>query len=119
VSSYCTHRGDSDSRSLIAGYYSGWPIDASDYATSPGSNAHPGTALSSVNGYHIYDTFSLQNLSNISKTGHTGLRWAISGGQPTGSNKITANSYDDGSNQPYLTVNYTLPRRPTLIVVSQ
>ncbi|HSB13618.1 MAG TPA: hypothetical protein VLE22_04115 [Bryobacteraceae bacterium] len=48
-----------------------------------------------------------------------GLRWTIGEGQPTGSVKITANPYDDGNKQSYLRVNYTLPGRSTLIVVSQ
>lgn len=117
---YATTLQDTDDRNFQCEYYTGWPIGTEDYTTSPGNDAHSGTPLDSLT-LNIYNSFSLSNLGSISKTGYTGFRCSISGGQPTGLNHALFAAYDGGSNLPWLQITYTMPgaAAPRIIVVME
>jgi hypothetical protein len=75
-----------DSRSLQLEWYdySNWPLTTDDYLQDTTGDA--GTfALSTLGQYNDLD---LATLTGISKTGYTGMRLHITGGQPTGANFI-------------------------------
>lgn len=85
----------------------------SDLSITAQTNAHAGTALSSLTAF-TYATFALVNGNPyISRTGYTYLRGHIDGGIPTGVNDIEF--YDEnwgtGATYPQLTVNYGLRTR--------
>jgi len=111
----------SDNRSLVAGWYSAanWPIDASDWTLADDNSAVAGVPLSVVK---LGDNdFQLQGLSNISTTGMTGLRLAISGAAvpPTGENGVNVASFENGSAPPArLIINYTVPQSLTVPVAA-
>ncbi|MFY9586947.1 MAG: PA14 domain-containing protein [Actinomycetota bacterium] len=91
-------------RYLTADWYSAWPIDAADWTATAQTSASgsPGWDLGA-----LYDgPFTLVNgAANVSKTGYTGLRFHISGGQPTGTNETQIS--------PALTVLYNNAPPPT------
>ena len=103
--------GDADNRSLSAGWYAGsnWPIDTSDYTTVDQTDAHSGTDLTGISFPASLD-LALTNLSNIDKTGYTGLRLTITGGAPTGANNLTFATLEHATQpEAQLIVTYTLP----------
>lgn len=74
---------DDESRGVIGDYHA-WtpPAGASDYSTSPGSNAFTAVPISGFTS-GVDKTIALLNPdSNISKTGVTGLRISVNGGAP-------------------------------------
>lgn len=96
-----------DSRSLVAEWYEPGTIDTEDYTATVVSDAHSGTALTSITADADND-FALTNLSSVNKTGYTGLRLHISGGQPTGNNTAYFASFDHSTlTEPRLIVEYT------------
>jgi len=98
---------DADGRVLNVDWYdpNNWPIDAADYsdAVSAGAGSLDVTSWPS---YGNWAEIVLSGLSNISKTGYTGLRLGVSGGQPAGSNGLEFFTYDYGSLIPQLVVTY-------------
>lgn len=44
------------------------------------------------------EAIPIVNVGNINKTGYTGIRTTISGGQPTGSNQVAVIAYENGTN---------------------
>ncbi|MBA2641348.1 MAG: hypothetical protein H0U82_00290 [Actinobacteria bacterium] len=74
---------DNEARSIVAEWYasSNWPIDTTDYSSTVVTDAHAGTTIASIATGADQD-FALQNLSNISLTGYTGLRLHVTGGAP-------------------------------------
>lgn len=106
---YVTATGDTDSRSLSAEWYatSNWPIAANDYTSTAASDAHTGTTIASLT-TSAYNELTLTALTNISKTGYTGLRLHISGTAPTGANSVTFNGLDNDVLTPELSVTYAI-----------
>lgn len=85
---------------------------SSDFSHAPLTTAHSGTAISAITASQTYD-FALTNLSNISKTGYTGVRLHVteraSDAAPTGNNNIVIASVDNTIQvEPQLIVTYTL-----------
>lgn len=112
---YGTYRRNDDNRKITADYYTAWPIDCADYSASAQTNASgsAGWTFPSSNGT---TDFALTALSNISKTGYTGLRMHVTGGTPTGENRFHAAAYDDTSltaPQLLITYNNSAPGTPT------
>lgn len=103
-----------DGRNFVGDYYDfgGEASVAADWIADPSSGG--GTLAFSVDiGTLTSDTrepISLQNVSSINKTGYTGIRIGISGGQPTGTNQVAVIAYENVANpgeEAILTVNYT------------
>lgn len=117
---YVTSTMNESNRNFQCEYYSAWPIDAGDYTTSPGNNAHAGTNITAL-APSAYNSLALINLPNISLTGYTGFRCSVSGGQPDGLNRAYVRSYDAGANVPWLQVTYTVPppTAPRVIVIQE
>ena len=113
--------GDTDSRNLAAEYYTeSPPVDLGrDYTTTAATTAFSVdlTTLQDQVGNAQWEEFTLTSpAENISKTGYTGFRFHITGGQPSGTNLASFYSYD-GTNPPYLSVTYTVPS-PKIIIVN-
>jgi RHS repeat-associated protein len=103
-------------RVLNGEWYTAWPIDSADYTATVGTTAS-GAAGWVFPASGADRDFSLQSLSNVSKTSYTGLRLGVSGGAPTSSNGVQAASYDDTALvEPRLIVVYDNlpPNTPTL-----
>jgi len=100
---------DDDTRSFNGEYYAtgNWPITcASDWVLDVGSTAFNKTLASITASAYTNYTLVSPN-TNISKTGFTGFRMGISGGEPTiGNNQIRITSFDNGSDEPTMTVTY-------------
>jgi hypothetical protein len=105
---YVIAKGDADNRGLAGEWYTAFPVDAADYSAV--------SANSALNGYDItalptgaYANLALQNLSNVSKTGSTGVRLHINGAAPSGDNSVQVSSLEGVSTQrPQLVVTYTV-----------
>ena len=109
---------NADERQLTADWYTaGWPPASSDdYSATAQTSAISGWTIPFSTG--LYDITGLGGLGGISKTGYTGLRLHLSGGEPSGRNLIQATSYDAPDGQPpRLTVIYnnTPPPVPTVL----
>lgn len=93
---------------------------SSDFSHNALTTAHSGTALSAVTSLNTANDFALTNLSNISKTGTTGIRLHISqrasDAAPTGDNGLSFASREDTTyTEPQLIVTYTLVSAQDLI----
>jgi glucose/arabinose dehydrogenase len=106
---YVTGKADADNRNLVAEWYpsSNWPIDSSDYALAPSGTAIPGADINQISTGTTND-FPLTGIDFISKTGFTGLRLQIDGGQPNGDNLVQIASFEYSTlPQAQLIVSYT------------
>src|SRR5207247_1563595 len=76
---------NADGRSLVGEWYDGaaWPIDAADATVLPSGSALAGVPVGSV-AVGAVSSFALQNVSSVSTTAYTALRFGLSGGQPAG-----------------------------------
>lgn len=106
-----TDKFNPDSLSLTAGWYL-FDGTSADFSHNPETNAHAGTTIASLN-TGVSTDFTLANLTNISKTGNTGLRLHLSqrasDNEPTGDNEVLIASYDDLSiAEPKLVVTYSV-----------
>lgn len=99
----CTGRNDVNSRNLCADWRNVDSITTSDYTSTAGTNAISGVPISSI--YLNYNEFDLINLSNINKSGKTGIRLHISGGIPNGDNSLFFDQYESGRG-PQLIITY-------------
>lgn len=98
---------NADSRSLTAEWHV-FDGTASDWTSTVGTSANAGVTLASLTANSTND-IPLTNLSNVSRTGTTGLRLHISGGAPTGNNDLYIASYDDSTApEPQLIITYSL-----------
>jgi hypothetical protein len=100
---------DADNRNLVGEWYpaSQWPIDAADWTLNPGTTALAGADVTAI-ATGATSSFALQGLGSISKTGFTGLRLGIDGGQPSGDNYVQLSALESG-NPAQLVVTYTTP----------
>jgi thermitase len=104
---YATGKADGDNRNLVGDWYSAanWPIDASDYNLNPTGSAFTAD-ITAINTAATND-FALTGLGSISKTGYTGLRLQVDGGQPTADNYVQLASFENGLPKPQLIITYT------------
>lgn len=120
VAAYINSASSADGRQVTAGYVN-WDsptagCDSADYTTGVDSDAIPGFSISSSLTVGQINALFLANVSNISRTGNTYLRWDVGGGQPSGDNGISvaARGWTAHAGMK-LTVNYTVPTpTPTL-----
>lgn len=104
---YVSSRSDANGRNLTADWYDAGTITTADYTTTVGTNAHAGTAMSSLTESADNDLI-LTNVSNVSLTGYTGVRLHVSGGAPTGTTQLILPSLDHATlTEPRLIVTYT------------
>lgn len=96
-----------DSRSVVCTWAtaeSAW--SAADYALdATGTSALGSTALSTFSPNTVYN-LTLSNVSNVDKTGYTGLRCWITGNQPTGANVLNLQTSMTGGVVATLVVDY-------------
>lgn len=105
---YNSNFSNDNSRNLAIEYYNfDGNAGSKDYTTGTSNTAHT-KALSTFAGNTKYN-LALSNLNNINKTGYTGFRTTIDGGQPTGDNKIElcSSEHTTPANRPTLTVTYS------------
>ena len=106
---YVSGKSNIDSRSFSAGYMSTLP-DAADYTPTAEAGAIANVAIASITSGADNDFTLLDVAANISKTGYSGLRAHISGGEPTGVNYVDAVSWDHATlTEPRLIVTHTVP----------
>jgi len=106
---YVTSKGDADNRGVTAEWYSAsnWPIDAADYTATAAATAHAGVDITSITLNSDLTMALLNPATNINKTGYTGLRLHVSGGQPAGVNYVVWSAFDHATNiAPRLVVTY-------------
>ena len=110
---YVTAKADGDNRNLVAEWYdtSNWPIDGADYALNPASTALSGADVTQLV-TNASNTFALTGLASVSKTGYTGIRLGLDGGQPTADNYVQFASFDGTQPKPQLVVTYTTSSPP-------
>lgn len=116
---YSRAKADSNSRSLTADWYSAWPIDCSDFSDSAQTSAISGLPLANIRTPNVDTIATLSGAaSGISRTGRTGLRTHVSGGQPNGPNSLEIWQLGNASNMPssQLNVDYSIPGGPPAIV---
>lgn len=102
-------KANDDTRSFALEWYDSGTIGTEDYTSTVGTNAHAGTAIASITSGADND-FALINVSNVNKTGYTGLRCHVSGGTPTGSNLVEFAALDHTTLvEPRLIVTYIVP----------
>lgn len=104
-------KANANTLSFVAEYYA-WNSTDTDYTSTPGTNAHSGTAIASVT-TGVANDFPLQNLGNISLTGTTYFRLHItqraSDAAPTGDNYVEFASFDHTTlTEPQLIVTYAI-----------
>lgn len=107
---YIASKSNTDTRSVQLEWYN-WtpPASSADYTTTASGTANSGVAIDSLTA-SAYNDFALSNPdTSINKSGYTGLRVHISGGQPTSANSISWRAFESGSNVPQLVVTYTIP----------
>jgi len=114
-------KADANNRSLAGEWYasSNWPIDSGDYVLDVGTDAIPGTDITGLTAGADND-FTLSNPTNVNKTGFTGFRLGVTGGDPgqpgDNDNSVTVATFDHATlAEPRLLVTYTIPQsaRPT------
>jgi hypothetical protein len=95
---------DDDGRSVDGEWYAAanWPIDCADHADNVGTDAFSEDLTT------VVSPITLGTLTGISKTGFTGMRVGISGGEPVGENSWTIDSSESGSDL-LLTVTFGAP----------
>jgi hypothetical protein len=100
-------KANADGRNLVAEWYDGsnWPIVAADWSLDSSASALTGFAVSQIRTQASND-IPLSNVAGISKTGYTGLRLHLDGGQPTGDNYVQISSFES-TQPPQLIVTYT------------
>jgi thermitase len=106
---YVTGKADRDNRNLVGEWYGAgsWPIDAADYVLNPVGSALVGADLGAIV-VGASNEFALTGLGSISKTGFTGLRLGVDGGQPTADNFVQIAAFDHATlPEPRLVVTYT------------
>jgi hypothetical protein len=115
-------KASADTRSLAAEWYAGsnWPIDEADWTSTVGTDAHAGTLINDFI-TNADNDIVLTNLSNVSKTGYTGLRLHVTGATPSGENYLAYSPFDGTFTEPRLIVDYTVGaqpyiRRPALVI---
>jgi hypothetical protein len=94
---------DTDDRSVDGEYYdaSNWPIDCADWISTVGTDAFSEDLTT------VASPITLGTLSSINLTGYTALRLGISGGEPTGTNRWRASSFE-GADDLILTVTFNV-----------
>jgi hypothetical protein len=106
---YVTGKADGNNRNLVAEWYDAgsWPIDAGDYVLNPGGSALAGADVTQI-AVGASNDFALTGFGSISKTGYTGLRLGVDGGQPTADNYVQIAAFDHPTlAEPRLIVTYT------------
>jgi len=102
---------DANARNLTADWFDfggGTPTDA-DYSETAQTGALSALDISTVT-VGATNSFTLGNVSNISKTGFTGLRFHVDGGSPAGVNAVIFSSFDHATDPaPQLEVTYSDP----------
>jgi hypothetical protein len=104
-----TGKQNDDGRNLVGEWYgaANWPIDAVDYALGSSASALGGSPLAQIK-VGSQNDFALTRLNSLSKTGFTGLRLHLDGGQPAGDNYLQFGSFDHPARpEPQLVVTYT------------
>jgi len=110
---YVSSVADADGRDLTADWYTAWPISCDDYTATAGTDAISGEDLTNFTDDQDNDV-TLDNVDGVSTSGYTGLRLHISGGEPSGDNKLSFSGYDDNSqDNARLIVAYTEPTGTT------
>ena len=104
------------------GDYQAWsPLGSSDWV-APGSLVGTAFIVDQSLWSAGWKAISLDNVSNVSKTGYTELRWGLrnppTDPAPNTNHQADFHSADD-TNKPYLEVTYQVPGWPKLIVVAQ
>ena len=108
---HVTGRTVTNGRSVVGEWYDAaqWPLDGADYALSAASSAHAGTPLASL-AVGSQSELLLQNLGAVSRTGSTGIRLHIDGGEPNGENGLYFASSEHATlPEAQLVVSYTTP----------
>jgi RHS repeat-associated protein len=111
-----TSKFNDNNRSLTADWYasSNWPIDAADHTNTYQTSALAGKLLSDADMSGKVDIPLVNFVANVSKTGYTGIRTHINGGQPAGRNELTWASFDNTTEtEPILKVTYNQPPTAT------
>lgn len=106
---FVTGKADGNNRNLVAEWYGAgnWPIDAADYVLNPAGGALAGADVTAI-ATGASNDFALTGLASISKTGYTGLRLGVDGGQPTADNYVQIAAFDHATlPEPRLVVTYT------------
>ncbi len=103
-------KADGDNRGLVGEWYgaSNWPIDGGDWSLNSSGTALPAADLTGIPVGSV-SSFDLVGLGSVSRTGSTGLRLHLSGGQPSADNYLQAAAFEDSLPEPQLVVSYTLP----------
>jgi RHS repeat-associated protein len=101
-----TYVRNANNKKVTADWYvSGWPpVTCADSSATSQTSASSGMTIPGSGGDH---DFVLANVTGVSKTGDTGLRFHLTGGTPTGLNRVHWASYENTSyHEPYLLVRY-------------
>ena len=90
---YITLLQDADSRNWDGEYYSSsnWPINCADWIVNAGTTAFAEDLTNLT--VDTRATITMSSPTSISKTGDTGLRMSISGGDPSGFNNVSFEDY--------------------------
>ncbi|MDQ4142143.1 MAG: hypothetical protein M3198_00100 [Actinomycetota bacterium] len=117
-----------EGRNLTADWYNWSRIECSDFSESAQTTALQGVPLNAIadspNGTFAINDFVLSGYgANVSRTGYTGLRLHVSGGQPTAENFIKFASleatYPEINPPAQLVVTYTIPNyAPSILSAS-
>jgi hypothetical protein len=102
LASTYTDKGDSG-RNINCEYYEYTTLSTSDFALEAGTTAFT-AALSDYNAAGTY--YALSNLTSISKTGNTGVRISVSGGNPAPFSYYFGISYSEEGTYCQLEVTY-------------
>jgi hypothetical protein len=122
---YVTGKADGDNRNLVAEWYdaANWPIGGGDSVVSSSASALGGADITQI-ATGASNDFDLAGLGSVSKTGYTGLRLSVSGGQPSADNYLQFAAWDHPSlPEARLIVTYTTtapppPPPPTTLTLS-
>jgi hypothetical protein len=100
---YCSERISDDALSFVMGWGSWTPANG-DFSSTPSTNAHAGTAVTSL-ALNDYNTLALQNAAaNVNTTGTTYLKSWISqrasDAAPTGINSVQFASFEHATHDP-------------------
>ena len=106
---YVSAKTDANGRSLVADWYDfGASLTCADWVHDSLNDAISGTTIASLT-TGANNTFTLSNVSNISKTGFTGIRVHTSGGEPAGTNQVEYAFQDHATNdEPQLAVTHSV-----------
>ena len=103
--------GSHNFRKLTADWYSAWPVDCADHTATAQTSALAGIGLQTLfwnRSPEGYFNFDLDNTAGLSKTGYSGLRFHIDGGQLSSyeQNLFAFYGYGSPSIEPRLIVVY-------------